>query len=546
MRPNKKDFDFPGIRCQAPGVLQLDVMVIIKGMTFSEPDQPKRMASHWIGMEKMDTYSLKEVAKRLLKDQKKRELKSVLITPSWYVRLEVCSRTLNLTSNVGCLNRCTDDFYRSVVEWYCCEDTHTTGAVCATRKMIPHITELAALTRTTINDLTFRGQQKKTWNQFVHAAHHDGWLLDEPARRYMQSVYGVHADETPSYLKTKEEKAAEQAKRNALSRADKIKLRVKYTGGFVLDPEPDFYDDIVATEDFNSLYPSIIIAHNLCWSTWVEHKYDINGRGLWLPMYGSSFDNQDHSKFVLWRLNELQPDPAEHGNKDIILVVEDWGSVEAAKWIAYQLWQKWYSTVALRDTLVKRSSTRVQKMPMLNLTAKTHAFCLYRHAKKPANPPHHPKVLPPAPRPPPEWKPAPGQVPKTTCCFVVNRKGIFPPILDKLLTQRKAVKGLQGAAKAAGNHFMEGVYEAQQLALKLSANAGYGFTGAVDGFFGGVAIGAATCLLGRHYILLSNITAEYEYYAKNVYGDSVSGKTPVLIKQKGQKATHVPIESLIP
>jgi DNA polymerase delta subunit 1 len=45
---------------------------------------------------------------------------------------------------------------------------------------------------------------------------------------------------------------------------------VGYTGATVIEPIRDYYIDPVATLDFASLYPSIMMAHNLCYSTLVH------------------------------------------------------------------------------------------------------------------------------------------------------------------------------------------------------------------------------------------------------------------------------------
>lgn len=42
---------------------------------------------------------------------------------------------------------------------------------------------------------------------------------------------------------------------------------VAYEGATVLDAKQGYYKDPVATLDFASLYPSIMMAHNLCYST---------------------------------------------------------------------------------------------------------------------------------------------------------------------------------------------------------------------------------------------------------------------------------------
>jgi DNA polymerase delta subunit 1 len=51
----------------------------------------------------------------------------------------------------------------------------------------------------------------------------------------------------------------------------KVSSGGKFEGAFVLQPVKGFYEVPIATLDFASLYPSIMIAHNLCYSTLVEN-----------------------------------------------------------------------------------------------------------------------------------------------------------------------------------------------------------------------------------------------------------------------------------
>lgn len=41
----------------------------------------------------------------------------------------------------------------------------------------------------------------------------------------------------------------------------------QYEGATVIEPKKGFYDVPIATLDFSSLYPSIMMAHNLCYTT---------------------------------------------------------------------------------------------------------------------------------------------------------------------------------------------------------------------------------------------------------------------------------------
>lgn len=44
----------------------------------------------------------------------------------------------------------------------------------------------------------------------------------------------------------------------------------QYEGATVIEPIRGYYTDPIATLDFSSLYPSIMIAHNLCYTTLIQ------------------------------------------------------------------------------------------------------------------------------------------------------------------------------------------------------------------------------------------------------------------------------------
>jgi DNA polymerase delta subunit 1 len=54
----------------------------------------------------------------------------------------------------------------------------------------------------------------------------------------------------------------------------------QYEGAIVIEPEKGFYQVPIATLDFTSLYPSIMMAHNLCYSTWLQDRNHASRFGL--------------------------------------------------------------------------------------------------------------------------------------------------------------------------------------------------------------------------------------------------------------------------
>ena len=49
-------------------------------------------------------------------------------------------------------------------------------------------------------------------------------------------------------------------------------LTEKFEGATVIEPRRGYFLDPVATLDFSSLYPSVMMAHNLCYTTLVDPK----------------------------------------------------------------------------------------------------------------------------------------------------------------------------------------------------------------------------------------------------------------------------------
>lgn len=94
-------------------------------------------------------------------------------------------------------------------------------------------TEMARVTGVPFNYLLTRGQSIKVLSQLYRKADEDNYLV--PSHK------GEGTDE-------------------------------QYEGATVIEPKRGYYDAPIATLDFSSLYPSIMMAHNLCYTTLVSKE----------------------------------------------------------------------------------------------------------------------------------------------------------------------------------------------------------------------------------------------------------------------------------
>nr|AAA35303.1 DNA polymerase delta [Schizosaccharomyces pombe] len=107
------------------------------------------------------------------------------------------------------------------------------------------------------------------------------------------------------------------------------------------------------------------------------------------------------------------------------------------------------------------------------------------------------------------------------------RKGLLPIILADLLNARKKAKA---DLKKETDPFKKAVLDGRQLALKVSANSVYGFTGATNGRLPCLAISSSVTSYGRQMIEKTKDVVEKRYRIENgyshdavvIYGDTDS------------------------
>ncbi|KAI5122485.1 hypothetical protein M0805_001394 [Coniferiporia weirii] len=250
---------------------------------------------------------------------------------------------------------------------YCLKDAYLPQRLMDKLMCLVNYAEMARVTGVPFNFLLSRGQSIKVLSQLYRRANDEGYVVP--------TLKGEVSDE-------------------------------QYEGATVIEPKKGYYDAPIATLDFSSLYPSIMMAHNLCYTTLLDKN---------------TIDRLKLVKGV---------DYSQTPNNDLFVTKE-------------------------------------------------------------------------------------------------RRKGLLPSILEDLIAARKRAKA---DLKKETDPFRRAVLDGRQLALKISANSVYGFTGATIGKLPCLPISSSVTSYGRQMIekTKQEVEAEYciangrEHDAEIIYGDTDS------------------------
>ena len=113
-------------------------------------------------------------------------------------------------------------------------------------------------------------------------------------------------------------------------------------------------------------------------------------------------------------------------------------------------------------------------------------------------------------------------IPNTEHRFVSSTvcRGLLPLILDELLAERKRVRKEMAQC---GDSMQKSLLNCRQLALKVSANSCYGFTGCRRGIMTCIEVAESTTGAGRYAIKITSEAIEREWPGSSViYGDTDS------------------------
>jgi DNA polymerase elongation subunit (family B) len=138
------------------------------------------------------------------------------------------------------------------------------------------------------------------------------------------------------------------------------------------------------------------------------------------------------------------------------------------------------------------------------------------------------------------------KIPNTEHTFVRAsvRRGLLPLILDELLAERKRVRKLMASCS---DPLQRSLLNGSQLALKISANSCYGFTGSTKGVMTCIEVAESTTGAGRHIIHETSTAIEREWPGSSVvYGDSVTGDTALVVRRDGGAISTSRFDELVP
>jgi DNA polymerase elongation subunit (family B) len=240
-----------------------------------------------------------------------------------------------------------------------------------------------------------------------------------------------------------------------------------YEGATVLEPKVGSYWDAVAALDFKALYPTTEIDWNLCYTSLVKND--------------KKYGNIPGEKYNIVDI------VIQKGNPNIEIIV-----FEAAYQITVQF--KYFPKVALNQLEKVSGMTMLPKAT--EATDPKNVQWVWRATYGMQKLKIIQRILPQA-------------TVKKIYKWAQNKQGLIPQILINLLKARDKAKKQMAAAIEAGDKFMEDVYNGKQLALKVSCNSVYGFTGCTEtGKLPCKPIAECTTTIGRGMIESSKQFAE--------------------------------------
>jgi DNA polymerase elongation subunit (family B) len=326
----------------------------------------------------------------------------------------------------------------TLVGSYCIKDSLLVLQLMKKLDTMQKLYAMANVCNCSIGDLCIRGQQHKVMSLITKFCHDDGIIVDK---------------------------------------VNKMTSNESYRGATVFDPILGLHQNIVSF-DFTSLYPSVMIANNLCASTLIDENDE-------------SIPNEK-CKIMEW--------------EDHVKCAHD------EKWIEKQNGSK---------NVAKCKEIALKNRDIFSWKLYVDALLNNAHVSK--------------------YNPSEFFCTKRKFKWYQGYLGIYPRILDMLMKKRVECRKILKEKTKLRKECIDGdeakqlememvVLDSKQLALKLTCNSLYGFTGSKTSPIPCVAIAMCTTYSGRQVIQQASEVIQSKFNGIRVYGDSVSADTPIIVK----------------
>jgi len=258
---------------------------------------------------------------------------------------------------------------------------------------------------------------------------------------------------------------------------------VGYEGATVITPKPGVYTSPIGVLDFSSLYPNSMRECNLSQETYVTDP---------------AYDNLPGYKYH--DIEIILKDKKGHVRKNLD------GSIMKE----YHRFAQLEDNIEPREEKVRSAPSKDKHIPTKN--------------KKQVPAKDDAKAIPTKPSGP--------------------NYGILPQILTDLLNKRKEINNRLANDKTLDS-FKKNILNSLQLAYKITANSLYGQTGAPTSPIFFLPIASSTTAIGRKRLHFAKDTVEKNFAGSEIiYGDSVTGDTPILFRDENKDINITTIQEL--
>ena len=309
-----------------------------------------------------------------------------------------------------------------------------------------------------------------------------------------------------------------------------------FTGATVLEPVPGFYGkDNIAVLDFASLYPTIMISRNLCYSTFVLDDKYLNQKE---PNYETiAWDDK-----VAYKLRHTCNGIGKSGlNKGGVCGKQAYFEMTKKEEVSYlenelQNFQLELEKLTQKDEIKKLTTkiktktkelTEFKKCLDIDCLDNMFYYCRihdpFKTSRDDADKFQKKDV---------SYSYTIVQPHKDEDGNIVN-KGVIPALLEELYEERKKVKRQMAQAQKDGNKLLNEILDSTQLAIKVSLNSTYGFFGRCQGNLILKELGSIVTSVGRMLIEESKEYSEgpfLEYIKDNSLLNQQIQSKPELLK----------------